>query len=108
MANFAPIDVDSVLLATTDTIVGQVPAGKSWAVARVNFCNTDTVDRQVTIGTATGSLDDTHSEQVDVTIQAKSSFEWGPAYLPAGRKILAKASVAAKVSARIHGLEKTP
>jgi hypothetical protein len=109
MATFAPIDVAPVLLGTTDTIVGQPPVGKSWAIARVAFCNTDTVDRTVTIGTNdSGSLTDAQKEHDVLTIQAKTTLDYGPAYLPATRRLIAFAEVAAKVSARIHGIEKTP
>jgi hypothetical protein len=109
MATFAPIDVAPVLIGTSDTIVGQPSVGKSWAVARVAFCNTDSVDRTVIIGTNdSGSLTDTQTEYKTLTIQALSTFEYGPAYLPATRRLIALADVAAKVSARIHGIEKTP
>lgn len=109
MATFAPIDVAPVLIGTGDTIIGQPAVGKSWAVARVAFCNTDTVDRTVTIGTNdSGSLTDTQTEHKLLTVQAQSTFEYGPAYLPATRRLIAKASVASVISARIHGIEKTP
>ena len=109
MATFAPIDTAPVLLGTSDTVVGQPAAGKSWAIARVSFCNTDTVDRTVTIGTNdSGSLTDTQTEYKTLVVQALTSFDYGPAYLPALRRLIALADVAAKVSARIHGIEKTP
>lgn len=109
MATFAPIDVAPVLLGTTDTIVGQPAVGKAWAIARVAFCNTDTVDRTVIIGTNdSGALTDTQTEYKTLTIQAISTFDYGPAYLPDTRRLIALADVAAKVSVRIHGIEKTP
>ena len=109
MATFDPIDVDAVFLGTGDTLIGQPAGGKSWAVARVCFCNTDTVDHTITIGTTTGaSLDDLHTEHKLYTVQAQTTFDWGPSFLPSGRKIFGKADTAGKVSARIHGIEKTP
>lgn len=108
MATFDPIDVEAVFLGTTDTLIGEPAVGKSWAVARVCFCNTDTVDHQITIGTTTGaSLDDMHTESKLYTVQAQSTFDWGPSFLPAGRKIFGKAETAAKVSARIHGIQRS-
>jgi hypothetical protein len=109
MATFAPIDVAAVVLATSDTIVGTVPTGKSWAVARVSFCNTTGASKFITIATTTGaSIVDGETEIKLLEIQPNATYDYGPAYLPAGRKIIAKADAAASVTARIHGLEKTP
>ena len=109
MATFVPIGVDAVFIGTGDTVIGQPPAGKSWAVARVPFCNSDTSDHTVTIGVITaGSLDDQHTEWKELTVQAKSTFEYGPAYLTDAQKLVAKADTASKISARLHGIEKTP
>lgn len=109
MVTFTPIDVAPVLLGTTDTVVGQPAVGKAWAIGRVAFCNTDTVDRTVTIGTNdSGSLTDTQTEYKNLLVQALTTFEYGPAYLPATRRLIALADVAAKVSVRIHGIERTP
>jgi hypothetical protein len=109
MATFLPIVVDSVLIATTDTVIGQPASTKSWAIAVVRFCNTDSSSRTLTLGVITGgSLDDQHSEYKTFSLIAGSTFEYGPAYLDATQMLVAKADVASKISARIHGIEKTP
>lgn len=109
MSTYAPIDVDAVFLGTSDTLIGQPTGGKSWAVARICLCNTDSVDHTVDIGTTSaGSLDAQHTEHKTLTIQAQSTFDWGPSFLPSGRNVFGKASSAGVISARIHGIEKTP
>lgn len=110
MATSVPISVNAVLLGTSETTVGTVPSGKEWNVATVRLCNTDTVDRTVTIYVykSPETAGDATTEYKDLTIQAKSTFEYGPVILPATGKISALASAATKVSARIHGWEVTP
>jgi len=109
MPSSVEINVAPVQLGVGDTVIGTVPGGKGWNVARVAICNTDTAPRVVTLATNTGgAVTDTETEEKEISIPAKSSFSWGPLMLPAGRVIQGKADVAAKVSCRIHGWEVTP
>ena len=111
MASTVPINVAAVFIGTTETTIGTVPGGKEWNIAVIRFCNTDSVDHTLTIynydpGSETAT--DLTSEYKTFTVQAGSTFEYGPAILASARKISAKADLASKINARIHGWETTP
>lgn len=100
----AAINQDAVLIGNTDTLVGQVPAVTEWNIAVIRFANTDSVDHNITIGITGGaSLDAQHTEYQLHTVQANTTFEYGPVILATGWKIFAVADVAGKITSRIHG-----
>ena len=111
MSSVVPISVNAVLIASTETLVGQVPAGKEWDVAVVRFCNLDSVDHQITIVTYDPSVEsfgDTTSEYKNLTIQANTTLEYGPVILSQNKKISASTPASGLINARIHGWEVTP
>lgn len=109
MPSSVEIGVAAVQLGTSDTVIGTVPGGKGWNIARVAICNTDSSPRTVTLAINTGgAITDTDTEEKELSIPAKSSFSWGPIIVPAGKVLQGKSDVAARVSAHIHGWEVTP
>lgn len=109
MPSSVEIDVAAVQLGTGDTVIGTVPGGKGWNIARVSICNTDSSPRTVTLAINTGgAITDTETEEKEISIPAKSSFSWGPIIAKAGKVLQGKSDVGAKVSCRIHGWEVTP
>ena len=112
MSNVAPINLPAVLITSGETLVGQVPAGKEWNVAVVRFCNFDVADHQITIVTydpGGEAFDNTRTEYKDLTLLAKTTFEYGPAILSQNKKISAIANTSGSViNARVHGWEVTP
>lgn len=107
MATTTALAIDAVQLGTTETVVvPTIPANTEYNIPVIRFTNVDTVDRTVTIFNydATGeSASNTTTEYEQLTIQAQSTFEYGPLVLPANRRITAQADVAAVISARVHG-----
>lgn len=103
------LTVDAVTIGDTPTEILAVPSGKDYNLSMIRFTNIDTTDHQLTLWNyAPGSseaADDSTLELIDMTIQAKQIFEFGPLLLPPGRVIAAQADAADFINARPHGWE---
>lgn len=105
------ISVAAVLIGTSETTVGTVPVGAEWNIATIRFCNTDSVDHNLTVyryNTSGESAGAATTEYQELLIQAKSTFEYAPAMLAAGHRISALADTASMINARIHGWQVGP
>lgn len=103
------LKLDAMMVGDTPTELLTVPAAKDYNLSMIRFTNIDTVDHQLTVWNyAPGSseaADDTTAELLDMTIQPKQTFEFGPLLLPPGRIVSAQADAAGVINARPHGWE---
>lgn len=100
------LDITPILLAATETtIIGPVAAGQEYNLPVVRFVNNDSSDHQLTIWNKPSAAAGTNAEleMNTYTIQAQSTYEHGPMVLAAGRRVSAKADVANKINAVVHG-----
>jgi hypothetical protein len=102
------LDVDPVKLQTTETIIiPTVPLNTEYNIPVIRFTNIDTLDHFITIynynNDTSGGDEELFIEAKNLTIQAGSTFEWGPIILPSNRVISATADINNKVVVRVHG-----
>jgi hypothetical protein len=103
------LDIDPVLLQTTETIVvPTIPVGHEYDLSTIRFTNVTVNPHQIIIfnySPASESPDLMRSEVRLLTIEAGSTLEYGPSALPPGRRISAQADTANAISARVHGVD---
>jgi len=104
------LDIPAVMIGTTETsIVPAVPANKNYNISMIRFTNTDETDHQLTVWnyapSSSEDADNITAELLDMTLQPKQTFEFGPVLLTPGRIISAQADTADFINARVHGWE---
>lgn len=104
------LNIPAVMVEDTETtIVPAVPADKEYNISMIRFTNVDEVDHQLTIWNYTpGTFEDadnTTAELLDMTLQPKQTFEFGPILIPADRVITGVADTSGFINARVHGWE---
>ena len=107
MPNTVCLDGASVVLTTAEQTVVMPPSPHEYTIGVIRFCNTDSADHQVTIYkyTGAGPGTDATAQYKLYTIQARTTFEYGPVWLPSLKKITALADANSVITATPEGLD---